>query len=135
MSRELARKHPAGNLPRTEVIMVSLHERAALMTELNKMIKRKEIGAAYAIRKIESGWAVKVVRIRECPSWLVRNWVKLAVAMTTAVVLISGIIIFLREILTAMAVISLGGIILAMMAKGFGGSRAIEVIQKVTIKG
>lgn len=72
MNRELARKHSAGvvlrtdsniNLPRHEVIVRSTRRQA--LEEVRRMARSGEIGSAYALAETPAGYAVKVVRIRE----------------------------------------------------------------------
>jgi len=144
MERELARKAPAEivgqhPLPRTEILWAGLHEKDRLLTQVHAMEHRGEIGQAYTVREVRSGWAVKVVRIAERPNWWQRNGLRAALWGAGVLTFLALLVLLLRALavlLMAVLPILIGVAVLIVVCVVLGslGGGSIEVLQKVKIK-
>lgn len=146
MDSELARKRPAqviipGTLPRTEILTAGLYDKQALMHRVHAMASRGEIGHAYAVERVRTGWAVKVVRIAERPSWWSRNGLRASLWSTLGLVFLGGLVLLLRLLALALAAVLplLAGaavllVVTAVLVRS-GGGRSVEITQRVRIKG
>jgi hypothetical protein len=145
MNRELAGKRSVQilhtePLPRTEILHAGLHQKADLMRRLHTMADRGEIGHAYAVERIRSGWVVKVVRIKEEPNWWQRNGLRATLWAAGSLGFLTAAVILLRMLVTALAVLLpvAVGLVLLMLAvaalSAFSGGGSVEVLQRVRIK-
>lgn len=136
MRADLARKRPATvsthvagqvtTLPRYEI--VQRRTKAEALATIKKMSKGGEIGSAYDLRQIPTGWAVKVTRIQERPRF---RWGRLVTILTLGTALVWGLA-YLATVLLALAPYALALAVLASVISLGGG--AIYVSQSVTIK-
>lgn len=133
MSQELERV----TLPRPEIMTATLHHRAQLLAEVHVMARRGEIGHTYDLRRTHEGWAVKVVRIAERPSWWRRNGLRLSLWSGGAVGLLWLLSVLVRAAVTALAgalpFLVGGGILLGLLSIA-AGPRVINIVQRVDIK-
>jgi hypothetical protein len=148
MKDELARKRPAQiihaeplTLPRTEVLPpVGLHQKADLMRRLRTMVDRGEIGPTYAVERTRTGWAVKVVRIKEGPNWWQRNGLRASLWAAGLLGFLTAAVILVRMLVTALAAllpIAVGLVLLMLVVAGLSmlsGGGSVEVLQRVRIK-
>ncbi len=156
MDKELARKRPAEVttwdvtyapfekskpiLPRHEIMTASVHGRAELIRQVRALARRGEIGQEYALQKTPTGWAVKVVRIREArprwPRYVVLSGLALGFLAGLAWLVVS-VVTALVAAVTAVAPTLLGlagAIVVTAIAVAVFRPSTIEVIQKVTIR-
>ena len=142
---ELARKRPAqvvvpGTLPRTEILTAGLHDKQALMRQVHAMASRGEIGHAYALERVRTGWAVKVVRIAERPSWWSRNGLRASLWSTAGLAFLAATAYVLRLLALALAAVLplLAGAAVLLVIVGavvmVSRGSSVEVTQRVTVR-
>jgi len=141
MNRELARKRPANvpaaSLPRAEIMTATVHGKAALLAEIHTLARRGEIGHTYDLRHTASGWAVKVIRIAERPSWWSRNGLRASVWSVVGLGATAGLVILVRAVLVLLAgalPYLIGGAVLLGLVSVLAGPRVISVVQRVDIR-
>jgi hypothetical protein len=139
MSRELARKRPANAnpLPRAEILTATVHQKAVLLAEVHALARRGEIGHTYDLRPTSQGWAVKVMRIAERPSWWSRNGLRASLWAAGGLGAGTGLVLLVRAVLILLAgalpFLVGGGIVLGLLSL-VAGPRVINIVQRVDIK-
>jgi hypothetical protein len=139
MNREVARKRPAEvrpTLPRPEIMSVDVHQKAVLLAEVHRMVRRGEIGGTYDLRHTSKGWAVKVIRIAERPSWWSRNGLKASLWSVATVGFLGAVAWLVRAVVILLAgalPYLIGGAVLLGLVSILGGSRVISIVQRVDI--
>jgi hypothetical protein len=133
MGQELERV----TLPRPEIMTATLHHKAQLLAEVHVMARRGEIGHTYDLRRTSEGWAVKVMRIAEHPSWWRRNGLRLSLWASGGLGLLWLLSILVRAVVAALAgILPLlvgGGILLGLLSL-VAGPRVINIVQRVDIR-
>jgi hypothetical protein len=104
------------------------------------MARRGEISQNYDLRQVRSGWAIKVMRVAERPSWWHRNGLRTSLWAAGVLVFLVLLVILLRLLALALAAllpVLVGVVILVMVCSAIAmvtGGGSVEVLQKVKIK-
>ncbi len=145
MRGELARKQPVQVIKQEPARVVTVAGlavirdplRTVVTQEVHRLYAEGRIEQDYRVGRVNGEWVAKVVYLPRRVSWVRRNRLKLTVAFLIAVSALALLAMVVKLLIMALpALLAIAAILAALfLLTRFGGGRAIEVTQKVRIRG